>query len=817
VVGRATRGLAMTPVKVQSYSEFVTMFGDTVPGNGGGDISRDGNYQSPMYGTYAAKAFLRANVAPLTYVRLLGVDSDDADGTIDSQAGWRTTKTINAAPLSNGGAYGLWLFTSASATSKILGTGSLAAVFYVDTGEIFLSGTVYGATGGELSHQGATGASFATGANNTAIGTDSDNLHTMVISGTYGTQKIRFSFDDQSDAFVRKKFNTNPQLISGSTFYASNNATSKDYWLGETYEQELRDRGLTTASVGVMMAIQNSSTTPAVMKNQAAREARTGWFIGQDLGTPANYVPFNQQKLFRLIGRGHGEWLHKNCKVSVEKIRQSGTTVTEYGTFSLVIRKLSDTDNNVVVLERFDNLTLDPGSPDWIARRIGDQYTSWNSVERRLKTYGDYPNQSKFVYVDMNADVEAGAVPADLLPFGYFGPPVFRSIFDLTNSGSANTSPGATPQTKGDGGAMTRFFVTGGVGIVAGGIRSGGRTMYLSGGLAVNTAAKTKLGGGLLTGSLVFPQVRLRNSASDGGLSDTTNAYFGIQTTRAATSTTHDASIADFHRLLYPGYTAGGGQNASSPNTTTGVTDYAYVFSLDDVVLKSSTSDGWYYASGSRKRENSYTSASYEKLLDASVNRFTAPFWGGFDGFDIMKPDPTTNQNTGLGSTATELNSYVYYTWRRAVDTVSDPEMVDMNLLVAPGLTTDSLTAHMINVCEERGDSMALIDLANVYVPPHEKFYSDKGSRIATDPTAAATALKNREIDSSYGATFYPWVQTRDEMSGKLVWIPPSVAMMGVLASSERKSEIWFAPAGFNRGGLSEGAAGNPNHWLLKD
>ena len=33
--------------------------------------------------------------------------------------------------------------------------------------------------------------------------------------------------------------------------------------------------------------------------------------------------------------------------------------------------------------------------------------------------------------------------------------------------------------------------------------------------------------------------------------------------------------------------------------------------------------------------------------------------------------------------------------------------------------------------------------------------------------------------------------------------------MMGVLASSEARSEIWFAPAGFNRGGLSRGNAAN--------
>jgi hypothetical protein len=69
-------GLAMQPVKVQSYSEFVELYGDTVAGGGNsGDVYRDGNYSSPMYGTYAAKAFLRSNVAPLTYVRLLGTQN----------------------------------------------------------------------------------------------------------------------------------------------------------------------------------------------------------------------------------------------------------------------------------------------------------------------------------------------------------------------------------------------------------------------------------------------------------------------------------------------------------------------------------------------------------------------------------------------------------------------------------------------------------------------------------------------------------------------------------------------------------------------
>ena len=47
---------------------------------------------------------------------------------------------------------------------------------------------------------------------------------------------------------------------------------------------------------------------------------------------------------------------------------------------------------------------------------------------------------------------------------------------------------------------------------------------------------------------------------------------------------------------------------------------------------------------------------------------------------------------------------------------------------------------------------------------------------------------------------------------GKPLWVPPSVVALGTFASSEASSELWFAPAGFNRGGLGgrHGAAGLP-------
>ena len=198
---------------------------------------------------------------------------------------------------------------------------------------------------------------------------------------------------------------------------------------------------------------------------------------------------------------------------------------------------------------------------------------------------------------------------------------------------------------------------------------------------------------------------------------------------------------------------------------------------------------------------------NYKELLNQGYSRFTAPFYGGYNGLDVHLPDPF--YNAGMAGASEKTNS-AYYTIKRAMDTVADAESVDMNMLTMPGLTVDALNQHMINICEERGDAMSIIDLDNVYTPSHEAYKTSKKARLGPGPTFVARSLKDKRIDSSYAAAFYPWVSTRDENTGRVLWVPPSVAMMGVLASSQRKSHVWFAPAGFNRGGLTDGAAGIP-------
>jgi hypothetical protein len=75
---------------------------------------------------------------------------------------------------------------------------------------------------------------------------------------------------------------------------------------------------------------------------------------------------------------------------------------------------------------------------------------------------------------------------------------------------------------------------------------------------------------------------------------------------------------------------------------------------------------------------------------------------------DIAEKEPFRNT---LLDGQTEYTHYAYASIKRAIDTVADPEVVECNLMAVPGITESTLTDHLIDVCEERADAMAIIDL----------------------------------------------------------------------------------------------------------
>ena len=113
------------------------------------------------------------------------------------------------------------------------------------------------------------------------------------------------------------------------------------------------------------------------------------------------------------------------------------------------------------------------------------------------------------------------------------------------------------------------------------------------------------------------------------------------------------------------------------------------------------------------------------------------------------------------------------------------------NTLATPGLFNSGTDlavpiANAINNTQGRGDSIYVMDLV-----PY-------GSSVSTVTTQAAAR------NTSYAASYWPWLQVIEPNSGQLVWVPASALIPSVYAFNDSVSEPWFAPAGINRGGLDQ-------------
>ena len=85
---------------------------------------------------------------------------------------------------------------------------------------------------------------------------------------------------------------------------------------------------------------------------------------------------------------------------TIDNVRwQVATSNTSSGTFSLVIRRGDDSNTNPIILESYNNLSLDPNQDNYIARVIGDTYFNYNSTENYLEISGSFPNRSRYVRV----------------------------------------------------------------------------------------------------------------------------------------------------------------------------------------------------------------------------------------------------------------------------------------------------------------------------------------------------------------------------------------------------------------------------------
>ena len=217
--------------------------------------------------------------------------------------------------------------------------------------------------------------------------------------------------------------------------------------------------------------------------------------------------------------------------------------------------------------------------------------------------------------------------------------------------------------------------------------------------------------------------------------------------------------------------------------------------SFNSIVTDSSTGETYVKSNGNYVNNSNYV---YVSLVPGAIN-------GYFDNAGAVKSSLTSSMpipssgsfvggSGGLGLSTAHFGNLISQdnvNGLRAVDFTSSISLLNnkeytFNVITAPGLNYQNDTtevASLVTLAENKQDCIAIIDLVAY------------NAQLGTVTTQAGS------INSSYAATYWPWLQVIDG-SGNPVWTPPSALIPGVYAFTDKSSEPWFAPAGMIRGAL---------------
>ena len=638
IIGPTKIGPAFTPTQITTYQEFEEMFG-----------GEDARFYTP----YTVEQYLRS-AGVVTVVRVLGlggyvVDSVRVNARVRLESGTSTTSSIAILAPSLGTAANVDL--------------SLTALF----------------SGSSDNGSQAQGQATQSGDFN------------IKISGSAGTSEFySLSFDTGSANFIDKVISGDPQ----STKSGGNTSSVYVYKVFKQKSSEL------SANVTASLTVGNSGNDRLNFEgvtsfdgsgNASSFTGNKDFMFGRTPYIQSQLVNGTRYDLFRIYTRSHGTDVNTKYKVRIVDVKpDTDVAGSDYGMFSMqVIEHGTET-----VLQEFARLTLDPGSPDYFAKRIGDKWTEIDS-NGKLSTYGDYPNLSMYVRVGDFADMEKDGVfkyPKGVVPMGH---------------------------------GILRNPVPGGA---------------------------------------TVPSVQFKTDQTDVNGTFDSSVAFGIDLIS-------DHVKDDNVQYLSP-IPVGSGTGS---NVTMSLEDQDG--NADASVLGSTFSD-----------------ASEKITLSLSAlgqRKFVVPFQFGFDGQNPAREyktgtDIVSNNTMGFDLSSGTASGSVAY--KRAINSISNPDEFDINLLATPGVVHrlhSSITNHAISKVEARADAMYVMDAAGY------------------DDTIQSTINTIKTLDTNYAATYYPWVKMVPRDSSRPIWVPPSVVIPGVIANTDRVAHEWFAPAGLNRGGLT--------------
>jgi len=856
IIGTSRKGPAFSPSSFSSVENFYQRF--EIPHITGSVITPIDRYT--MYGPLAVQQWL-LNASQATFVRVLG--TGDGKKRIDS--GLNTGDVTNAGftvgeqqpvsslsgalghnPYANlngvlGRTYFLGCFMSESNGSTffngagIQGTGSVNGIG-INTSVPIVRGVLMAPSGVVFRLSSSGGGHDSSGPSSTLIGNDVNAKGTtlgsvtlfdpdtknrlqefvLLLNGHKGSNDypnvITASLDMQSPLYITKVLNTTASLIQQAGHYLAAN------WDIHPTIATLTGSGVVSSGADVPSNSQRKYSTErsvflltsSLLRNVGSSivpnyenfrdrfsNASSPWIISQKFqGKPIN--------LFKLHAIDSGADVSNKYRFVISNITPAEKdSIYPYGMFDLSIFSMRGTSNDL--LEKHIELTLNPHSPRYISKVIGDKnfYFDFDrpDSEQKLVVEGNYDNLSRYVRVEVTKDVEDNKIPVTALPMG------FRGMPHIITSGS---SPLATL-----GGEDSTCLISS------------------------NFLKKT-----------IIPPVPFSDNIS---ILDQNNNYvasqnkiWGIKTDHVIDLKNQNANTNLFNDSIESFVKHFSKHSINNINflafETTGQDDTTQLgiidtdrfnnnlFTLENIkVLTGSQNiishDNWRFARYVRdgiieKNENEKTRRLSIKDFYDTTNlgylSFQFVLQGGFDGVNIFDKDEFNisnaaatadmlDKNRGKSSGAT-VSSYL-----SALKIVNNPTMVDMQMLAIPGIREPVVTNAAAEVAEERFDTLYLMDIEQLNKNEdliEISFSKAYDSTFIPDVNLTANRFSSRSVNSTFAAAYFPdlvlGIQADQAEIYKVnsVSVPPSVAVLGAYSLNDKIGQPWFAPAGVNRGAL---------------
>jgi hypothetical protein len=467
-----------------------------------------------------------------------------------------------------------------------------------------------------------------------------------------------------------------------------------------------------------------------------------GWYLEkyQSPKTPFVVSELRGNKvynLFKFISISDGSNANTEAKVSIINMSFKNRT------FDVLVRSYYDSDIAPVVLEKYTNCTLDETQNSFIGKKIGTSDGKYNLI-------------SKYIMLEMGDEF-----PSDAIPCGFMGYPhrqygtklsptvLYKTKYYFNNEVVNNEPFAASNAVPADN--VKRTYL-------------GFSTSYGYDNSLLGYKGKQKPNSIIADGTEW--NVVTKGFHMDSGATVVTiaNAY----TTSGQTA-----------------FEVGTGSFNVEPEDNTN--PYYYLYSRKFTLLFEGGFDGWDVYSEKRTNGDSYQIGGTDYMRGAlSIPGKYAAATGQGTFKEITEGDGTI-----------DFATTDYYAYLKGILTFQNPESTNINVFVTPGIdyvNNSNLVENSIDMIEsDRADAIYIV------TTPDANLLTTNVNDVIY-PQESIVSLEETNIDSSYTATYYPWILVRDQVNNTQVYIPPTAEVCRNLALTDNVAFPWFASAGYNRG-----------------